>query len=76
MTESQLKLGNDLTTDREVVYQQMKEMKSKITNCDRKSFSTEDCKEDFDTFKQDLLNQCDEWVESQRKKIDLKFSKI
>lgn len=77
MLESQLKLGNDLTKDREVVKQQMKSMKDEIGNCSRNtSFITEDVKEAFDDFKQDLLNQCDKWVESQREKIDFKFSKI
>lgn len=76
MTEAELKLGNDLTKDREVVYKQMKAMKECIDSCSRESYQTEDCKEDFDAFKQDLLKQCDLWVESQRKKLDDKFSKI
>ena len=76
MTESQLKLGNDLQKDNSVVYEQMRSMKDYISQCQRKSFSTEDCKEDFDDFKQSLLNQCDSWVESQRAKIGEKFNKI
>ena len=76
MLESDLKLGNDLTADRGIVHEQMKRMKEHINECNRKDFRTEDSKEDFDDFKQRLLNQCDEWVESQRKKIDAKFDKI
>lgn len=76
MTESQLTLGNDLTEDRKTVYDQMKTMKNHIEECHRKSFKTEDPKEDFDVFKQRLLNECDAWVEDQKKRIDDKFSKI
>lgn len=76
MTESQLKLGNNLTKDREVVYDQMKIMKDLIGQASRRSYNTDDPKEDFDTFKQSLLNQCDEWVVLQRKKLDDKFAKI
>lgn len=76
MNESQLQAGNNLQTDRNTVYDQMKDMKSYINQCSRKSFKTEDCKEQFDTFKQNLLEQCDKWVEDQRKLIDKKFAKL
>jgi hypothetical protein len=76
MTESELKLGNDLTADKSTVFEQMKNMKYKIQDCDRLQFQTENCKDDFDTFKQNLLIQCDKWVESQRDKLEEKFSKI
>lgn len=76
MTESQLQLGNDLTTDKSLVYDQMKEMKDCIKQSSRKPFKTTDSKEAYDNFKQDLLNQCDKWVEDQREALNEKFSKI
>ena len=76
MTETQLQAGNDIQHDRSVVYDQMTSMKTKISECTRKGYKTEDGKDDFDAFKQNLLTLCDEFVESQRKKLDMKFFKI
>lgn len=76
MTESQLQLANDLQTDREKVYNQMRDMKKYIGECARVSFKTEDQKENFDAFKQGLLEQCDKYVEDQRESIDVKFKSI
>lgn len=76
MTESQLELGKSLKEDREKIYNQMKYMKSAIASSSRLFYKTEDCKENFDAFKESLLNQCDNWVLEQRALIDEKFLKI
>jgi hypothetical protein len=76
MTESELKLGISLIEDKSNVFEQMKAMQYKIHECSRLQFQTENCKDDFDAFKQNLLIQCDKWVESQRDKLEEKFSKI
>ena len=76
MTETQLKTGEDLQHDKLVVYNQMKSMKDHINQCSRKDYKTEDGKEDYDTFKLFILNQCDAFIESQRAKIDLKFAAV
>jgi hypothetical protein len=76
MTESQLEAGKQLKTDHSLIYEQMKAMKEEIASCHRKSFATENSKENYDSFKLNLLNQCDAFVESERIRIDKEFSKI
>jgi hypothetical protein len=76
MTETQLQEGKNLQVDRALVFDQMKSMKEHINQCSRKNYATEDGKEDYDTFRLNLLNQCDAFVESQRAKIDLKFAAV
>lgn len=76
MTESQLQAGKNLKADHLAVYNQMKAMKELIGQCSRTSYSTENSKENYDTFKLNLLNQCDDFVESERARIDKEFAKI
>ena len=76
MTESQLKAGQQLKKDHTQVYEQMKDMKSYIGQCSRKNYETENSRENYDGFKLSLLSLCDEFVESERARIDKEFAKI
>lgn len=76
MTESELKLGKALQSDHSEVYEQMKSMKNNISECQKKSFTVTSSKEDFEDFKQKLLNLCDEYTESQRLKLNKRFKEI
>ena len=76
MTESQLLAGQQLKKDHAQVYEQMKSMKEYIGQCSRKSYETANSKENYDEFKLSLLRLCDDFVVSERDRIDKEFSKI
>lgn len=76
MKDSELQLANELKQDRDIVYNQIREVKMAISGVGKKTYATDFCKEDFDDLRQHLLLECDKWCEAQRAKIDAKFEAI
>lgn len=76
MLETQLRLGNSLLKDKQIVYDQMKAMKEAIASVSRKQYETDNCKENFDDFKVKLSTLCDEFVAAEKERIDKTFASL